>query len=121
MSPLIHHNTICARERLEPFLASVHHLRVRGPVCEIEQRLDRLPHGHVHDHQRIVVGADIRRVATIALQPPDEARAGLGQRINRIELCHEIGQQRRIERRLGPRDVQLSDVMAVHHGIGWPS
>src|SRR5215813_9602237 len=109
------------RQRLKPFLAPVHDLGMRGLVGEGEERIDRIPDRHVDDHAGIVEGADVRRVAAVALQPPDETGRALGKRIDRVELGHEIGQQWIVERRPGARDIQLGEMALAHHGSGRPS
>src|SRR5262249_11181497 len=52
---------------------------------------------------------------------PDETGRALGKRIDRVELGHEIGEQRIVERRPGAGDIQLGEMALAHHGSGRPS
>ena len=61
-------------------------------VDEGAQRLDRLPDRHVDDQAVVAEGADGGGVAVLGLEAPDEARARVGDGVDRREGRDEVGQ-----------------------------
>ena len=64
----------------------------------------------------LIVGGLIVGLA-IALQPPDESRARLGQRVDPIEFGEEAGNLRITGRRYQPSDIDLRQLPARLHPI----
>ena len=58
----------------EPLGPPAEEIAMNPSISECLQRFERLPHRQVDDHQRVIEDPDIRGVATVGLQPPDEAR-----------------------------------------------
>jgi hypothetical protein len=100
-------------EALEPLPPAAEDGGVGVAVDEGAQRLERLPDRDVHDQAVVAEGADRRRVAVLGLEAPDEARAGVGDRVDRRQRRHEAGQQRRVERLARQGDVDLRQVPAA--------
>ena len=109
------------RQPLEPLPAAAQHLAVRVAEHERGERLDRLPHRHVDQDpgasSRVPLErADRGGVAVLGLQPPDEARRRIGQRVDGLQPGHEVSQHRAVQRGLQPPDVDLRKVV-VHNSI----
>ena len=83
---------------------------MNGFVDERGERLDRIPHGHVDDKEWIATDIDVGGVATFALQPPDEAGALIGQRVDPVEPAHEAVQARVVGWVQDSADVYLRDL-----------
>jgi hypothetical protein len=81
------------------------------PAREISQSRQRLPHGHVHDHEWIIVVSDIRRVPRLRPQTPHKSRA-IRQRINRLQSRDKLRNRRIVERRNQPANIDLSQIVA---------
>src|SRR5262249_25518152 len=56
---------------LEPLPPIAEHELVSRLVSELEQALDRFPHRHVHDDERVVRPRNLGGIAGIRLQSPD--------------------------------------------------
>jgi hypothetical protein len=67
---------------------------MRRAVDEFEQLLDRSPHRHVDEKIRVGGREDFGGVAVVALEAPQKAGRGLGQRVDAVERIHEIRQDR---------------------------
>ena len=109
---------------LEPAAAAPEHLPVRPGIHEPGQRLDRLPHRHVDQDSgapgRVPLErADRRGVAVLGLQPPDEAGRRVRRRVHRVEVRHEVREQRAIQGGPQPRDVHLGEY--VIHAVMLPA
>ncbi len=72
-------------EPVEPLAAPPQHGDVGLAVRERPQRLDRLPDRHVHDQAVVAERADRGGVPVVGLEPPDEARARVGDGVDRRE------------------------------------
>src|SRR5438093_1261909 len=97
-------------EALEPLGAATQDARVGGGVGERPEALDRLPDGHVQEQQLVVEGVDARRVAGVGLEAPQEPGAPIGERVDRLQVRHEVGDLRSVDRCHHPPDVQLGQV-----------
>ena len=104
-----------AARLVEPFGAAAQEARVLAAEHEGAQRLDILPHGHVDDHLRPERLLQRGRIAAVVLQPPDEARARVAQRVDPLQIGHELGHDRIIERRARAGDVELRQVPGIGH------
>jgi hypothetical protein len=58
-------------------------------------------------------GTDHRGVPVLGLQPPREARRLVSTGIGRVECRHEVGENRIIEGREKPGDIDLSELVRV--------
>ena len=58
-------------------------------VNEVEQRLDRLPYGHVYEEKWILSDDDVRGVALLTLQTPNKSGAVIRESIQLVEPRHE--------------------------------
>ena len=76
-----------------------------------------MPHGHVHDHERIVVEDNIRRVPGVRFQTPNKTWGTLGQRIDLFQLIDEIGDLRVINGSQKPPDINLRQVKTTAHNF----
>src|SRR5204863_4290385 len=74
---------------LEPLFPIAKRSDVRTAIHELLQRVERFPDRHVDGHALVVERPDRCRIALFGLQPPDEPRAAIGERVNRIELRAE--------------------------------
>jgi hypothetical protein len=89
---------------------------VATPVYVLGQCFQRGPYGHVHDQPVVTEGADRGSVAVLGLQPPDEARRRVGERVDPVKRGHEAGQRGGVQRRDGQRDVDLGEVVCGGRG-----
>ena len=81
---------------------------------EVGERLGRLPHGQVHNQPVVVEDPDRGRVAVLGLEPPDEAGASVGQRIERSELRAKTVHRRIVDWRAQSSDIHLRQMEARH-------
>jgi hypothetical protein len=63
-------------------------------VREFLKGLDRLPDGHVHYHERIVVPRKVRGISLIRLEPPHEAGTGISKPVDGLRLSDKIADPR---------------------------
>jgi hypothetical protein len=99
---------------LKPFGAVAVHAYVRRAVHESLQRIDIFPDRHVHQNVRVVVSLDRRSVPRGILQPPDEAPARIGHRVDGWNLRVEVRHQFAICRCERPGHVDLRQMPIVH-------
>src|SRR5688500_13162488 len=85
--------------RLEPLAPPAVEVNVPAAIGELEELLDGLPDREVDDDQRVVPHAHRGRVTIRHLMPPDEAWSAIAKRIDRLEVRHEVGNARVIQRR----------------------
>jgi len=60
-------------------------------------------------------GPDTGGVAALSDEPPRESSLRFGQRVDAIEITHELRRLGRVERVLEPADVDLGQLKAVRH------
>ena len=94
---------------LEPLAAALHHARVVAAIGEGLQRLRVLPDRHVDDDV-LAHGLQRGRIARVVLQPPDETRRAVRDRVDAVERADEVGELRGVERRTQARDVHLGQL-----------
>src|SRR5206468_10564500 len=91
--------------------AVAEHGDVLATINVVVEGLDGFPNGHVEQDPFVVEGANASGIAVIRLQPPDESAAPVRQRIDAVQLCHETGHDRVLERCAHAGDVGLSEVI----------
>jgi hypothetical protein len=84
---------------LEPTRAIPEHAGVFRFVNVIAKRLDRLPDGHVDDHQWVVAVDNVRRVSGSRLEPPDKPGRAVCKGVDGVKLGYKIGNFRIVNRR----------------------
>jgi hypothetical protein len=94
----------------EPLASPPHHLEMMAVVDEAPERLHRLPDRHVDEDSLVLERPDGGRIPLVGLEPPDETRAAVGQRVDGFQECNEISQRGRVDRLLGDRDIGLGYV-----------
>src|SRR5260221_11226318 len=100
-----------ALDRLKPLAAVAQGRRVRGPVDELLQRGERLPHRKVDRHPIVVrPWSNGSGVTVLGLQPPDESGRAIGKRVDRVELRAETLHDRMVDWRAKAADVDLSQM-----------
>src|SRR5215470_11349583 len=103
---------------LEPFGAVSKNKQMLRAVHKLAEILDRLPNRHVGDDKGIVIVGDVGGVAGFRLEAPNKARRRFSNRINPIELGHEVGDARIIDRSDQTSNVDLRE-MVVHETLPW--
>src|SRR5687767_8007052 len=83
-------------------------------VHESLQRSEAFPDGHVDGHERILIWPDRCRVPILGLEPPDEPRTGVRQRVDGVELRLEAVHDRIVNRRAETPDVDLREMESRH-------
>src|SRR5262249_59927914 len=67
-------------------------------------------HTDMFKSTRIVESMDGGGVAAVVLEPPDEARRVLGNRVDPVEIVDEVGHARVVERAADASDIELGEV-----------
>ena len=104
------HREVRLRHPHEPFRPVAQGRPVARAVDVTVERGRRSPYGHVHQDRVVVEDADAGGVAAVRLQAPDEARASVGDRVDRLELADEAGHDRVVEGGDHLRDVDLREL-----------
>jgi hypothetical protein len=79
------------------------------------QRLDRLPDGHVDQNAAagpdpvLLEAADGEGVPVLGLHPPEESGRRIRDRVHRVKRRHEVRDQRTVDRREQPSNVDLRE------------
>jgi hypothetical protein len=99
----------------EPLASPPEYRDVRIPVRVRGQGLDRFPDRHVDDNAAagpdpvLLEAADGEGVPVLGLHPPDESGRRIRHRVHRVERRHEVRDQRTVDRREQPSDVDLRE------------
>src|SRR5579883_1630052 len=102
---------------LEPLRPLLENFEMRRGVSELAQRLHGFPNRHIQYHRRIlVVIQNVGSIPRCRLQPPDEPRRTVRQRVDGPQLRAETGDPRIVDRSDQTADVDLSK-MAGHSSI----
>ena len=90
------HRHVAFAHDLEPLAPAAKDRDVRGLVDVRGERLDRLPDRHVQEDVQAELLEDPKRgrVALFGLKAPDEARAVIGDRVDRVKPGGEVGDER---------------------------
>ena len=70
---------------LEPLAPPPYILSMSRPVRKSEQLIDRPPHRQIHDQEPVLGHRNRHGIIRLVLQPPNKARAALGQSVDRVE------------------------------------
>src|SRR5688572_7050558 len=112
-------------QRLKPLFSCPQRFDVATLVHEMLQRFHRLPYRHVDRHQVVArVRPDGRGVAIFRLQAPDESRAPVRNRVDRIELDAEAFHDVALDRTAKSPDVCLCKMVTQHRvalHVKWPA
>ena len=109
------HDEIGPVQVLEPFGPPAVETLVHGLPDIFFQCFDALPDRHVHGHARIGERPNVRCVAGLVLEPPNETLAALGYGIDARQVVEEIREARIVELIAQPPDIQLCEVFG---GVG---
>src|SRR6266851_365824 len=102
-----------AIEGLKPLTALLHHLTVPALVDKGREIGEAGPQREVHENEIVLKRTQGRGVSFWRLQSPEKAGAGVGECVNRIQLCHKLGHQWISEGSQHTGDVHLSKL--IHH------
>ena len=113
----VHHSANRTCRIARTLAPPTHETDVRRSVDVVSQRLDRLPDRQVDGEQLVLVHrADRGGIAVLRLEPPDETRRRVGERVDPVEVGDEVGDQRVIDTRPQSPDVDLRE-MPLHAPI----
>ena len=95
---------------LEPIATLPQQFPMRALIDVIFERFDRFPDGEIEEDAIVVLRTQIGRVALLSLQPPDESRTAIRERINFGETGHEALHDGSVEWSAHSGDVDLGNV-----------